>query len=1367
MNCPKKKITFLISLLFVQLLGWSALPPVFSIQQLDNRNGLSNSAINNIYSDSHNLLWIATWDGLNMYDGSSFHVFNYSHEANSKSIGSNVIKQVIEDNQHNIWASTIEGVSRYNSQSGNFYNYFYHPQANAKISEQEYLIATDKTQSVYCFNAQIGFCHYDNVQDKFSKCTIDLRNNKIIKFAFNARNELYILYNDGVLGVYTGKDGKFTQTSSFPNTYSITNFFIANNTTFFNTASNELYVVKNNTPQLLNNSPAHAIASIIFYHDHYLLSSATKGLTILDANFQSSDFLQNELPALQNIHITAWACSSEDILWIGTDGSGLLKIYPSTKLFGTVTISDDKLVYNKAVRSFCKQDNNLWVATKGSGIIALQNFRNNNSSTYTKTNFIAPASIDNNAVYALKNAADGYIYIGTDAKGIGLYDKTLNRFYKWNQVEGFDKVPEFGSVYSILPDDDGSLWIGTSGYGLIHLSIKRNNNKTPSIVYCKQYVFTNSDSGPANDIIYSLAPYNKTMLWVGCRYGGLNLLDKTTMKFKTFKAFSYDGSLSNNDVLSLFTDKQNRTWIGTSYGLNWIDNAKALTDKPVFNKLTVDNGLPNNTIHGVEQDDEGNIWISTNSGLAKLNHQNLQVLYYKQIDGLQSNEFCDGAAWKDSGYLFFGGVNGFNHFKPFDIKETAGMPNLLIYDISVGEKKPTNNFYALSPDANNLLQFNIGRSNNYFECNIKAISFLNAEKCEYAYKLQGHDKNWHYIGTNSKIIYDNISPGNYTLLIKWTNGEGNWTKETAFFTLEVKQYWWLSWYAYTLYAIAFAIGLYYFYRYRKNRLEIKHQLELEHISRVNEQEMHQNRMGLFTNIAHELQTPLTLIMGSAERLLQKNSKEMEIKSKPYFLSSIHQQASRLTYLVHQLLEFRKLESGFVGNQYSYLNISILLTTLAEPFITLSGQNKKRYSINIQADMMGWVDKDKLEIIVFNLLSNAFKHSATNEEINFSAAQNLTGGLEITVSNTGVSLSEETLNRLFNQFYTTGSANGTFGTGIGLAFTKQLVEMMEGHIEVDNHDNCIHFKIMLPPGKEQQLPGTLANTKPSYLYAAVTNYASQLPEIISKEGNKQAAVEQMLDNDKPRILIAEDENEIRFLLKDILKNDYLVFEAEDGQKALQMLDTVNPDLIICDVLMPHMGGLEFCNTIKNSPRYCHLPVIMLSALDSDNHHLHGYEAGADAYIGKPFHTDYLIQRIKKLLEYRRKLVAFFKTNKEEENNLSELELTHTDKEFLKQVVKAIEDNIADEEFGATELEKICCYSKMQLYRKVKALTDMTPGEFIKHIRLKRAAQLLQTTNLTVAEIFYQTGFNNQSYFFREFKKYYNCAPNEYRNQQVNN
>lgn len=1342
----------------------------YSLQHYDNRNGLSNSSINHLFIDASNMLWVATWDGLNLYNGSAFHVFNYSKESDIRSIGSNVIQRVAEDKRGNIWITTIEGISRYAKATGQFYHYFYTQYRQSRVSENEYALAVDTAGVVYCFSKKTGLSRYNEAADRFVSCTPQpVPGGAVTSLFFDDANRLWLLHASGELNVLSGD--RLARIPGFVPVKEVSQLYKVGSSVFFTTHDNRLFRIaaRSLQPGYIMQLP-YSLAAIGIYKEHYLLAWAGRGCGIYNKEFKADDFLGQQAGQLENVHLTSFTTCSEDILWCGTDGSGIIKVYPKTKPFGTVSVSDNGIPYNRSVRAFCGINGDLWVGTKGSGIIVMKNFSTDRGLS-AKQFITSPASLDNNSVYALLRGADELVYIGTDGKGIGVYDERAQQFYKWNDIRHSAGTPEFGSVYTIRQDRDRSLWIGTSSYGLVHLTIERDKDGL-ALRFLERFTFTDDDRGPANDIIYAIEDAGNDQLWVGCRYGGLSLLDKRTRRFKTFKAFAYNGSLSNNDVLSLFRDNSNRLWIGTSYGLNWLDEGELTSQYPQFKKLTTEEGLPNNTIHAIGQDSSGQVWISSNKGLACINAQG-KISYYQQVDGLQSNEFSDGAVWKDAqGYLYFGGIYGFNHFLPRNIGRSSWQPNLLISGLLIGDEKSTAEGYqVLTAAASDPLSYSVQRSANYFELDMKALSYLNAEKCEYAYFLEGYDKTWKFTGTNGRISYSNLLPGHYTLRIKWSNGEGAWSEEKTVFGLEVKQYFWLRWYALLFYGLVAAAVIYIIYRYRKNKEAIRHQLEVEHLLREKDETAHRSRIGFFTNIAHELQTPLTLIMGSAERFREKNTKGSP-KENSYFLSLIHQQASKLTYLVHQLLDFRKAEEGFAAGHYAFLNVSELLQNLAEPFTPLAEKNKTEYEIRIEGNITGWTDTDKLEKIVYNLLSNAFKHTVSSEQISFVAAQHpQTGALEIAVTNPCNPVSRAELEQLFDQFYTrTQSGTGTekFGTGIGLAFTQQLVTLLHGTISCHYENDRITFKVSLPLQQPMlaAVPAQVSQTghQPSSLYTTITAAPGPVTIIPPQESNKHAVIEQLQGNDRKSILLVEDDEHIRFLLKDILQDEYIIYEATDGLEAISLIEKLVPDLVICDVMMPNMNGLELCNRVKNASATCHVPFIILSARGSDDHHMEGYEVGADAYIAKPFQAAHLKTRVNKLIEYRQKLLSIFNQPDDPARIIAHADLPPDDKVFLTKLAAVIEDNLADPELNAVFLEKTFNLSKMQLYRKLKTMTGMTPGEFIKHVRLKHAAGLLLTTQLSVTEIFYRIGFNNQSYFFREFKKKYQSAPNEYRNMK---
>jgi signal transduction histidine kinase/ligand-binding sensor domain-containing protein/DNA-binding response OmpR family regulator len=1342
----------------------------YNYQQIDNSTGLSNSCINTIYQDSDNIIWFGTWDGLNFYDGNNIHVFNYEKDENKRAIASNVIYQITGDKKRNIWIATVEGLSKFNKNTGDFTNYFYNRQ---KVISNGYTVVVDNHDNVYAARRNgYEILKYNPAKDVFEKIKINgTEAFMLLRIFFDEQGTLWLLKDKGKLEAYQSTSKGFALQKRFKAVEDVDNVFTVNHRIFYTTRTGNLVQITNDFAKQEILKLPHEVRSMDFFKQHYVFAWASKGIGEYDEQFRPVSSIAAQIPVLQNVRVTSLMNDATNLLWFGTDGNGILKVVKKENYFGIVQKQPNGQSFHIPVRAFSDINGELWIGTKGNGIITIKDWGKKNAAFSAIKSFHTSVDLLDNCVYAIEKGNDGLAYIGSDAPGVTLYDIKTKQFIKWEDISNSKGYPAFGSVHCILPDNDGSVWMGLNESGMIHLKLEKDKAGKLRINYLKAYHYTGQPNGPGGDVIYTIIPGNDNRLWIGCRYGGLTYFDKKAQKFTTLKAHGYSGSLSNNDVLSLYLDKAKRLWVGTSFGLNWIDEAAAAkTTTPVFDKLNIDNGLPNNTIHAISEDENNNIWISTNKGLARINPQSLKIVHYKESDGLQSDEFSDNAVWKDkAGVMYFGGIYGFNYFMPQNIRVSNEQPHLLISDMQfAGKNQPERGLKVLTKDGSVINQHYILKpQDNYFELNLQPITYVNSQKCQYAYFLEGSDKYWHFIGKHEKIIYNNLPPGNYTLRIKWSNGEGVWTRGITAFTVTVEQYWWLTSWAFLSYAALILVSGFLFVRYRKNKFLIEQELKMEHMLREKDEAMHQEQIEFFTNIAHELQTPLTLILGSLERHLFKNKTDDQPKQNGNFLSIVKQEASRLHYLVHQLLEFRKAESGQLKNHYTYFDISDLLTNRAELFNALVEQKGLDYSIHIEPDISIWMDKDKLEKIVFNLISNAFKHCDHNQYIIFSVHKKKESGeLEIVVANSGCKLSAEELNRLFDKFFVVdGSQRNKVSSGIGLAFTRQLVQLLHGDISVKCENSWVSFHVSLPleyvpPADEQVTDTDKSESSSSYIFNSLAA-SPQINTVTVGDNNKRSMIKSFEQEEKKVILIVDDEMFIRYLLKDILSDTYIIYEASTGKQALEVIHRATPDLIVSDIMMPDMNGLELCNLIKNTSETCHIPFVLLSARTTIQHMTEGYSCGADAYIPKPFQTEHLLVRIQKLLEYRSRLHQLFNSGNVAAQ-LDNKDISDSDKKFIEKVTRLIEDNI-DQELDGAFLENALHLSKIQVYRKIKSLSDMTPTELIRNIRVQKAAALLSNSDLTVSEIFYRTGFNNKTYFFREFKRIFNCSPNEFRLQ----
>ncbi len=1325
----------------------------FNIQQLDNSYGLSNSSVTTLYRDTDNLLWVGTWDGLNMYDGNDFKVYNYDGESRDEGLGSNVIQGISQGSRNYIWINTVGGISRLEKHTGKLSKYFYDSSLRKRITEKEFELTANRKGLVFCYSLNEGLNKFDYASDKFVK--LNIGDYKILKLHVDSSGLLWVLTDRKEVLVFENQPSLKLK-HVYKSNQGITNFHTSYHSTFIE-SNNKLYKVGTKFDVTRIPGTFSRLTSIANYKSHYFILSSGSGLKVFNNLFEPSSFLQDQLRGLEKVKVTSLS-SSPAVLWLGTDGKGLIKIYSKESIFETV--GKEKSLLEKPVRSFNYVNGALWVGTKGQGILQIRNFEANTKQwdiTYLNT----LNGLSDNSVFNICKTRK-YVYIGTDGRGINVVDIARNKLYSWDKIQGTEKLPGFSSVYKILEDRNGSLWLGTSGSGLINVSFSADSKGNIAVKAFKQFL-SETSAGLANDIIYDLASNDDRYLWIACRYNGLSVYDKLEGTFRTFRAFSYHGSLSNNDILSLRHTPDGGLWIGTSYGLNYLPKSQMREEKPLFDKFTMNEGLPNNTIHGIEQYAD-NIWLSTNRGLAKLNVTSRMISSYYDKDGLQSNEFSDGAVWKaDNGRLFFGGVNGFTYFFSQRLAQSESDVRLILSKLEIGGE-PVNEkrVQVLGNKGYEVPYYTTKRELNFFRLVIKPITHRGFVEENINYKLEGLDRRWSFTGDKREISYTNVPPGRYTLLVRWKDGSGKWKNTVAVLTLQVKQYVWLSGYALAGYFLIIGLSIYGVFVYRKNRLRMKYKLAMEYELRQKDEAMHQQQLNFFTNIAHELQTPLTLIVGSIEFFLSsKHKKNISGNESNYFLSVVYHHSIRLTYLVQQLLEFRKSEAGHLQKHENYVDVSKMLNTLSLLFRAESERQNKSYCIEVEEGIAGFIDKDKLEKILFNLLSNAFKYTKAGDRITFTAKRaGADPNVLIRVSNSGSKITAEEAMYVFGRFYTANQSDS--GTGIGLAFAQELAKLIDSKIQVSVCDGVIVFelKVLIKESSDTAPENEVVTSAPSSLYKPLLKHYD-LPAIKgSDEENKTSLISELHEAKAGTVLIVEDDPELRYLLHQILNELYTVYEASNGEEALSVIAVNPPDIIVSDIMMPGMNGYQLCKTIKNTPATSQIPFIILSAKSEQTSKQDGYMLGADAYISKPFDTSYLLLRIQKLLDNRNKSQNIIK-DQNLNNFFIDLDIADLDKKFLEDILKVIEERLDDTGLNASAIESGLAISKMQLYRKLKALTGMTPSEFIKRVRLKFAAEMLLTSKYTVSEIFYKTGFNSKSYFFREFKKVYQCAPSEYR------
>jgi signal transduction histidine kinase/ligand-binding sensor domain-containing protein/AraC-like DNA-binding protein len=1336
----------------------------YVVSHLDNTNGLSNNSITSVFQDSDKLLWLNTWDGLYVYNGLSFTSLKSSGANTGSRLPNNVITQVREDAAHRIWICTEEGITKYNKADGSMSNYFY-SKGRSKVKSADYMLTIGKGANIVCgLRLDTLMYSFSAANNKMEPIRFDRSIGKIAKIEFDNEGRLWTLSLGGKLRVFTKSNGIFSQIKVFPQSVSM--FHVVNHRVIFANGHAKLCEVTGDLNVKYLQDISQGVVDIAYFNGHYFVSWLYKGIQEYDGDFRPVNNVLRCSPILKDFEITSLTETDGKTLWVATSDRGLFMIKRQADTFGLNERSSANMISQSNVQAIHAVGDEVWLGTRNNGIIRVPNKVGNGNQTTKIDPVTAAYDMFNNSYYSFSNGFDGNIYIGSEALGITVYDPKLEAFTPYKKLLGFHEDEDFFRVRCLLPQKDSSVYVGYNG-GVYHLKIKRQDDGKFKLIYANPIKIDGHFLKPGNNLVYALADL-KDWILIGYRFAGLSLLNKHSGETRNIATKADNTGPTSNNILALLVDKQNRVWIGTSEGLFYTSPINLLSSHPHFSHLDSRGGLPNNIIHAIQEDNAGNIWVSTNQGLGRVDGKSLKVIQYSLEDGLQNAEFSDNSAFKDSqGILYFGGISGYNHFDPAKVSINKALSNLLITDVSVAGKT-TDDIQLMvikpnGPDVNRV--FRLRRNENYFTLKVQPADGYTNMNFQYQCFLKGYDPGWRELSENNRIQFSNLPPGDYTFLIKWSNGQGEWSSAKKVFHFEIRQYFWLTAWAKLLYLLIAITAIYLIYLNRRGRQQIKSRLAFENLIRIKEKNLYQEKMDFFTNITHELQTPLTLILGSIERYIYKNETK-EIKNKGWnFLQIANQEAFRLQYLIQQLLEFRKAESGHLSVQPTSFNVSNLIRNIAALFEPIGEKNALQLTVAVEDDISVSSDKDKIEKIVFNLLSNAFKYTKTGGSICLEASENTqTETITINIANSGYDGPTDNLNLLFEQFYTVDHANQSrISSGIGLAFSKQLVELLGGTIMVSAEDHWISFSVNLPltvaASKILYVDNAKSSEKPSYLVKSAVG-SQHLPENRTAVNNDLALVENLSNNSKKTILVVEDEPSIRHLLCEILADSYIVYEAENGKAALDLLKRIIPNVIVSDVLMDGLNGLKLCTQVKNTAETCHIPFLLLSALASSEQRVEGFEAGADAYLTKPFSAPALINKIEQLIQYREKIQQYFKGS-DFLQSPNDSGLKADDRAFLEKVIAIINENISDSDLDAAFLENAMSVSRMSFFRKIKAFTGMTPVEFIKQVRLKYTAHLLRTTSLTVSEIYYRTGFNNQSYFYREFKRIYNYSPKEFR------
>ena len=864
---------------------------------------------------------------------------------------------------------------------------------------------------------------------------------------------------------------------------------------------------------------------------------------------------------------------------------------------------------------------------------------------------------------------------------------------------------------------------------------------------------------------------DQPFLWVGTAWRGLLGIDLTTKDQIWYRHDPENpASIANNQIVALFEselDGKRVLWVGTMGGLDLYDY-----ETKTFTHYTREDGLPHNYVYSVTEDANGQLWISTKLGLSRFDPLEKQFKSFWKDDGLPGDTYeFEPIYHSPNGEIFVGGEEGLISFYPDSLRENTNPPNVVLTQfklfnelvkVSGDTDDQSGSSFSISKHISYLDELHLTYRENIFSFTFAALDFHSPRKNQYAYFLEGFEDDWNYVdASNREVTYTNIDPGEYIFRVKASNNDGVWNEEGVSLAIVITPPWWQSKIAYSAYFLLVMSTLTLFYKNRLARIRLLHQAEIDHMEAERYHEMDELKSRFFANISHEFRTPLTLILGPVGKMLTK------LKGSEYDqdLNLMQRQAKRLLELVTQLLDLSKLEAGSMQIQVSRRNLVPLLKGLTLSFASLAERDKITFTFNTEyEDIQVFVEKDAIAKIMNNLLSNAFKFTRSGGNIQVDITTNgksdlsNDGELCIAITDSGIGIPDERLDKIFDRFYQIDNSETREreGTGIGLALTRELIELHKGTIGATSTEGKgTTFTVRLPLGTDHLADTDIIGLKDSQLDEVFEDHISSEESAPSLTG--------LVDEESPPILlIVEDNEDVRNYIRSYLDDQYECHEAVDGEAGLEQAFECIPDLIISDVMMPKMDGVEFCRRIKTEERTSHIPVILLTAKADLESKLEGLETGADEYLTKPFEAEELLVRIKNLIEQRELLRQRF----QEDFSLvpKNINLSSMDEQFLEKATGIITDNFQNFNFNVDQLSSQIFMSRQHLNRKLKALTSHTSRGFIRMVRMKSAVQLLRNHQGTVSEISYTVGFNSPSQFTKAFQKEFGATPTAFMAEQ---
>lgn len=1318
---------------------------------------ISNSLINYIYQDKRNYLWIATEDGLNKYDGIKFTVYK-NEPKDSTSLENNYVKCLFEDSKNRFWIGSINGLQQFNRQTNCFEDIQLLSSKGHPITRLVTSIIEDRQGNVWISTSGDGILKMSKENNKIFRSEAGLNSrllNQHLTFIFQDSNgKFWIASENNGLNLYDPQKDKMS-------VFSVQNGKIGSNqiaaivedkkgNIFVGTLSGGLfrYNPTNASFVSINDNEGNKSLPVktIFIDKNNRLLVGTDGQGLKTYNYEKNRLENMEIKSapfdFSKTKVHSILQDKAGNFWFGLFQKGIFLVRNNLYEFnyiGHKSFSQNLIGSNSIASIYKDKTDILWVGTDNDGMYKLTN-------NGEKVVHYSPPSVPN-IVSSIVELNNGEMWLGSFSQGLAYFDKNNGRSTYFNNIPSNIQNNNLSiKVNCMVEDENENLWIGTHGDGLLVFNTSTH-----------QFIRHYGSNAICNDWISSLFIDKNKRIWIGT-YKGFSIIDPTKSKIMNNPAIALE-----NAIFYAFTqDMKGNIWIGTNEGLY------VLNDKyEILKKYTTENGLPNNVICGIVEDKLGNVWISTHNGLSKFIKKENTFINYYNSDGLQGNEFYRSVFFKTpSDEIYFGGISGITFFNPSQIKEKREKLQIYLIALNIGDKTVFSNNPSKSNGQTRFISdldtLHLDYKDNIFNLEFSTFDFGIPEQISYRYKMEGlNNDDWIYTepGVN-RIHFTNINYGTYKIKVS-AFVHDTFSPEKQL-TIIISPPWYLSWQAITLYIIVVLLILYGIYRYIKDKIDYRHELlRQQHLEEINEA-----KFQYFTNISHDIRTPMSLIISPLEKLM---ATESDTKKRNIY-QVMYRNANRILRLINQMMDMRKIEKGQMAMKFQEVDIVAFMDDLMKTFEYNARKNNIDFKfIHDEDTLNAWVDMTNFDKVMMNVLSNAFKFTPPKGSITISLKTHYHSKneihakdyFEIIVSDTGNGIKEDDKEKIFHRFYQSEnsiSGGKNTGTGIGLHLSRSLINLMHGNIFARNKENekgC-EFVIQLPLGNKHLVQSEILSSEQNEIYFEKTIgnnvIESDLEQPESETKNKSKT--------KYRLLIVEDDDEIRNYLKDELSSSFKVKEATNGKEALKMIFENNPDVIVSDIMMPEMDGITLCKKIKSNININHIPVILLTAKTTDADKAEGLDVGADAYVVKPFNIDLLTKQILNLIGNRNRLEIKPLEEKEMKELITPEPLPSFDQIFLEKIVKIINENITNSDLNVEFLAENIGMSRVQLYRRIKELTTQSPSDFIRTIRIKQAAELLIQQKINISEVAYSVGFSNLSHFSNSFKEFYGISPTEY-------